>query len=136
MTKRVLDVGNCRFDHAAVCRIIEGNFDAKVVQAHTEEDMLATLRQDACDLVLVNRVLDRDRSDGIGLIRKIKADDRLAPIPVMLITNYDEYQRAAVEAGAERGFGKQSLSDPATLANLAAILGSGRADSPAAGSVS
>jgi CheY-like chemotaxis protein len=122
MSKRVLDVGNCVPDHAAIRRLVEGNFDAEVIQAHGADDALAALVADRFDLVLVNRKLDRDYSDGIEVIRQIKAEPRTAAVPVMLITNYSDHQDTAVAAGAERGFGKLEFDRPETLDRLRAFL--------------
>ena len=127
MTKQILDVGNCRFDHNAIRRLVEGNFDARVTQAHAREDTLHALRANQFDLVLISRKLDRDRGDGLDLLKAIKADEQLAGVPVMLITNYPEHQDLAEAAGAERGFGKSDLSDPATLGKLSRILHDGGA---------
>ncbi len=121
-TKRVLDVGNCDFDHAAIRRLIEGQFDAQVIQEHSQSAALAALRREHFDLVLVNRKFDQDYSDGLDLIRAIKADPALADTPVMLITNYAEHQQTAVEAGAIPGFGKAELSSPETIRRLAEVL--------------
>jgi hypothetical protein len=38
MTKRVLDVGQCGPDHAAIRRLVQGTFGAEVVQADSLED--------------------------------------------------------------------------------------------------
>ena len=123
MAKRVLDVGNCVPDHTSIRALIEDNFDAKVVQTHGPDDTLAALRSGGIDLVLVNRKLDRDDSDGLDIIRQIKADAELAATPCMLITNHADQQALAVQAGAELGFGKLELGKPETLARLCAILG-------------
>ena len=123
MTKRVLDVGNCVPDHASIRSLIENNFDAKVVQAHGPDDALAALRGGGIDLVLVNRKLDRDYTDGLDIIRQIKADAELAATPCMLITNHADQQQLAVQAGAELGFGKLEFGKPETRARLRAILG-------------
>ena len=120
--KRVLDVGQCGFDHSAISHLIRGQFQAEVAQADDLQDALAQLRAAAFDLVLVNRQLDSDASDGLEVIRQIKADPRLASIPVMLVTNYTEYHEQAVAAGAERGFGKADLAAPTTLARLEKFL--------------
>lgn len=120
--RRVLDVGNCRPDHAAIRRVIEGSFAAEVIQAHGLDDALAALRASQFDLVLVNRKLDRDYSDGIEIIKAVKADAALAATPMMLITNYSEHQDAAIAAGAERGFGKLELDAPTTRERLARFL--------------
>lgn len=123
MSKRLLDVGNCVPDHAAVRALVTSNFDAEIVQAHGPEDALASLRKQTFDLVLINRKLDRDYSDGIEILHQIKADPELAKTPVMLITNYAEHQQQAVTAGAEYGFGKLELREPATLEKLSKFLG-------------
>ena len=122
MSKRVLDVGNCVPDHAAIRSLLEGAFGAEVVQAHGQDDALAALRKGAFDLVLVNRKLDQDYSDGMEIIQTIKTDPALAKTPVMLITNYEDHQAAAVAAGAEPGFGKLSLRAPQTIERLGKFL--------------
>jgi CheY-like chemotaxis protein len=122
MKKRVLDVGNCPPDHAAIRQLIESHFTAVVLQAHHADDALSVLRQDRIDLVLVNRKLDRDYSDGLLVIRQIKADPELADTPVMMITNYDDHQQMAIQAGAIPGFGKLALRDATTLERLRAVL--------------
>lgn len=124
MTKRVLDVGNCTFDHSRIRRMIETSFDAVLVQAHGEEDAFSALLDDHIDLVLVNRRLSRDGSDGIEIIKRIKQTAEMSAVPAMLVTNYSEYQEQAVEAGAEWGFGKEELDAPETIEKLKGILGS------------
>jgi CheY-like chemotaxis protein len=121
--KKVLDVGNCVPDHSAITRYLTKNFDCEVLQADQASDALNTLRRQPVDLIVVNRKLDVDYSDGLEVIRQIKADPALAEIPVMLITNYPEHQEAAMAIGAVRGFGKLEYGDPATLERLQPILG-------------
>ncbi len=120
--KRVLNVGQCPTDHSAIRRLIEGNFEAEVIQAHGARDALEKLRGGTYDLVLVNRVLDADGSYGVEIIDQIKTDRSLASVPVMLVTNYLEHQQQAVEAGAEPGFGKDTLASPETHRVLEAFL--------------
>jgi CheY-like chemotaxis protein len=120
--KKILDVGQCGPDHATIKRWMTRHFDCQVIQTHGLSDSLAALRNDTFDLVLVNRKLDRDYSDGIDIIRQIKSDEQLATVPVMLVTNYPEHQEAAVAAGAVRGFGKLEFDNPITLQNVAAVL--------------
>ena len=122
MKKRILDVGNCQPDHAAIIRLLTGRFDCEIVQTHGAPDALAALRAGKFDLVLVNRKLDQDYSDGIEVIRQIKADANGAAVPVMLITNYAEHQDAAEAIGALRGFGKLEYDKPETHAKLDAVL--------------
>src|SRR5688572_3272160 len=122
---RVLDVGNCVPDHAAIRGMLEKTYRADVVQADGPDDALAALAQEPFDLVLVNRKLDQDYSDGLEIIKQIKADNRLAGVPCMLITNYHDQQQMAVAAGAEYGFGKKELYVAETHARLAKFLTAG-----------
>jgi CheY-like chemotaxis protein len=122
MTKRVLDVGNCGPDFGSMVRFLTKNFDCQVDQAHGLEDTLEKLRGGDYALVLVNRKLDRDYSDGSEILKQIKADPALQSTPVMIITNYAEHQDAAEALGAERGFGKLEYGDPMTLEKLEKFL--------------
>lgn len=122
MPKRVLDIGQCGPDHATIRAYLTRNFDCEVVQAHDPADALSKLKAGQFDLALVNRKLDIDYSDGIAVIREIKADPDAARVPVMLITNYPEHQDDAVAAGAVRGFGKLDYEKPETRERLAAVL--------------
>src|SRR3954465_8970862 len=120
--KRVLDVGQCQPDHAAIRWLIERELGAQVVQTHGLDDTLAQLHSGPFDLVLVNRKLDADYSDGLDIIKAIKADPQLSATPVMLVTNYPEHQQTAIAAGAEPGFGKQQLQLDATREKLKRFL--------------
>jgi two-component system chemotaxis response regulator CheY len=124
MTRRVLDVGNCSFDHDIIRALISANFDAQAAAASLQDEALKMLRAGHFDLVLVNRKLAADSSQGVDLIERMKADPQLADVPVMLLSNYPEAQRAAVAAGAQPGFGKAELDHPETLEKLARFLGS------------
>lgn len=120
--KRVLSVGQCVPDHGAISRLLSENFDVAVDAADTASEAIESARTTGYDLVLVNRLLDRDGTEGLEIIRELKADDQTRAIPVMLITNYPEHDETAVKLGAEGGFGKASLGDAATRQKLAAWL--------------
>lgn len=122
MSPRVLSVGQCGVDHGSIRRLLEREFAAEVVPADDARQALALARSESFDLVLVNRLLDMDGSEGMAIIRQIKADPELASLAVMLVTNYADQQALAVAAGAEPGFGKSELSTPATRARLARVL--------------
>lgn len=125
MTKRcVLDVGNCGPDHASMRRMLTANFGAQVLQTHGLDDTLATLAKKSVDLVLINRKLDQDYSDGTEILKQIKAKPEYASLPVMIITNYEEHQAAAVALGAIPGFGKLEINSAETREKLSAILAS------------
>ncbi|MCA9149556.1 MAG: response regulator [Planctomycetales bacterium] len=122
MPKTVLDVGNCAPDHAAIRRMLTNNFDVTVLQTDQAQDTLELLAKQPVDLILVNRKLDCDYSDGMRIIEQLKGDQRYSSIPVMLVTNYEDHQDQAVSVGALRGFGKLALSAPETLASLGQVL--------------
>lgn len=122
MPKRVLDVGQCIPDHTAIRRLLESNFDVDIEQTHGMEDTLAALRAAPAHLVLINRKLDADYSDGMEILKRIKADETLAATPVMVVTNYPEHQQAAVDAGGVPGFGKAELGLPETVDKLGRYL--------------
>jgi CheY-like chemotaxis protein len=122
MSKRVLDVGQCGPDHSSIRSYLTRNFDCEVVQVDDAAGALAELKGGQFDLVLVNRKLDCDYSDGIEVIRKLKADPDAASVPVMLVTNYPEHQDAAIAVGAIPGFGKLEFQKPETREKLAEIL--------------
>ncbi|OYP34891.1 response regulator [Rhodopirellula sp. MGV] len=124
MTKTVVDCGNCGPDFHSIRQFMTSNFDAVVIQTHGADDTLKVMRSRHVDLVTVNRKLDRDYTDGIDVVKIIKADDEVGHTPVMLVTNYEEHQQAAVAAGGVHGFGKLSLRDPETVELLQPYLGS------------
>lgn len=123
MSKRILDVGNCGPDHAAIRNFLTRTFDCEVEQVDDAAGAFAALNRQPFDLVLVNRKLDIDYSDGIDVIRALKADPTTAAVPVMLVTNYPEHQEVAVAAGAVLGFGKLEFGKQETRDRLAAVLG-------------
>ena len=122
MSKRVLDVGQCGPDHSTIRRFLTTHFACEVVQAHGPEDTMRELRDGRFDLVLINRKLDQDYSDGIEILRAIKGEPATRAVPVMVVTNYAEHQDAAEAAGALRGFGKLEFNRPDTREKLAAVL--------------
>ncbi|HZZ72555.1 MAG TPA: response regulator [Pirellulales bacterium] len=123
MSQRVLDVGNCVPDHTALTRFFQTHFPGTtLVRAHGLADALAELQAHEFALVVVNRKLDRDYADGLDVIQHLKADPAAQHVPMMLITNYPEYQAAAVQAGCAPGFGKSELEDPATVARVQPFL--------------
>lgn len=122
MTKQVLDVGQCTPDHLAISRLIEDRFDARVSSADTQRQALELAVQTHFDLILVNRILDSDGSEGLAVIRELKSDPRTQSFPVMLVSNYQDAQMKAIEEGAMPGFGKANLNTQATLSQLEQLL--------------
>jgi CheY-like chemotaxis protein len=121
-TRRVLSVGQCAADNWSISRTLEQAFAVEVVPAATAAEALARLRQETFTLVLVNRILDRDGSSGLDLIRRVRVDEQLALLPIMLVSNYADAQRQAASAGAAPGFGKAELGTPEMLQRVGAFL--------------
>lgn len=122
MAKTLVDCGNCGPDFNAIRQMVTSHFDASVLQTHGAEDTIELLKKREVDLVTVNRKLDRDYTDGLDVIKQIKSDPALAKVPVMLVTNYDEHQEAAMKEGAERGFGKLEIGSDNTIEQLKPYL--------------
>jgi CheY-like chemotaxis protein len=120
--KRILSIGQCMADHTAIDWTLRQHLDVEVVPADTAAEALDRLRQETFHLVLVNRILDRDGSSGLEVIRRLK-EEGPGQVTVMLVSNYPEPQRHAVELGAVPGFGKGALGEPPTIARLKTILG-------------
>lgn len=120
--KQVLSVGQCGFDHGSISRFLKSHFDVEVTPAATATSATGLLKDKPFDLVLVNRQFDADGSEGLDFVRDIKADSSLSSIPVMLITNFAEYDREAVALGAVSGFGKGSLGSAETVRRLEPYL--------------
>jgi CheY-like chemotaxis protein len=125
---RVLSVGQCGFDHGRLTRYLRESFGAETEGADTRDDALERLRSAPFGLVLVNRLLDLDGSNGLDLIRAIKADPALADVPAMLVSNYPEAQAEAASLGALRGFGKADLGKPRARDAISAAFTSAEAD--------
>lgn len=120
--KTVLSIGQCRPDTAAIKHFLTSNFDVEVVTADLPRDSMAVLQERSVDLILINRKLDADYSDGMEILATVKADEALAGIPVMLVSNFAEWQEKAVAMGAVYGFGKAELSAPETVERVRAAL--------------
>lgn len=106
---RILDVGNCSADRASLRRTLQQQWDVELVSVDDGAAAIRELIAGPFQLVMINRLLDCDGSEGLNVLRAIKSDPRLASIPAMLITNYAEHQKLAIAEGAIAGFGKREL---------------------------
>ncbi len=120
MSNRVLSIGQCAADHAAISRVLADQFQAAVIPVDNEEQAALELRRAPVSLVLVNRVFDQDGRSGLEFIRRWK--DKEPHIPIMLVSNYEDAQKEARQAGAVPGFGKAALGQPAMLERVRAHL--------------
>ena len=120
--KKVLSIGQCFADHIAIAHTLNRHFGAEVIAASDWTEALPLLRREPFALILVNRLLDADGSPGLDVIRELKSDEALRAVPVLLMSNHEQAQRDAVQAGAEMGFGKAALGQPAMLGRVRPFL--------------
>ncbi len=120
--KTVLSVGQCGPDHASISAFLNRDFDVQILTADLPDDTYETLRSNDVDLVLINRKLDADYSEGMDILRTLKSDPELSDVPVMIVSNFEESQQAAVAIGAEYGIGKSELNTEAAKSRVAAAL--------------
>ncbi len=106
MAKRVLSIGNCGYDHGNLSSALGKHFDVELISAESVKEATAAVARDQFDLIVVNRLFDSTGESGIELIRKFK---ETVQSPMMLISNYPEYQQQAMDAGAVPGFGKTQV---------------------------
>ncbi|MBX3365511.1 MAG: hypothetical protein KF866_12205 [Phycisphaeraceae bacterium] len=104
-------VGHCRPDAGMISSMVRRAApQARIANVESLRELLANLPE-AC-LLLVNRVLDGDfnTADGVDLMRSINPCSTW-----MLVSNFEDAQSRAMEAGALQGFGKSMLYDSSTL---------------------
>jgi hypothetical protein len=68
--KSVLSIGQCRPDQAAISHYLTSHFRATVLTADLAVDAYRLLKSQTVDLVLINRKLDADYSDGMEILRR------------------------------------------------------------------
>ncbi|MCA9085412.1 MAG: hypothetical protein KDA81_15225 [Planctomycetaceae bacterium] len=121
-SRTVLSIGQCRPDHAAISHFLKSNFDVDLHTADLADEAIELMARQTFHLVLVNRKLDADYSDGMDIIRRMKATAELCDLPVMLVSNFPDWQEKAVQLGAVPGFGKAELGTSDTIDRVRAIL--------------
>lgn len=118
----MLDVGNCNPDHYKIRMMLERHFDVSIDRVMFVDEALARMRQTRYDLVLVNRLIFEDQSEGLELVRRAKSEPNVQAAPIMLVSNYADAQAAAVAEGAAPGFGKDQLFAEETIERLSQFL--------------
>lgn len=95
---------------------------ASVVGVDDEASLNQQIAEGA-DLLLLNRQLDWGfkTDEGVELIRALRAEH--PNLRMMLVSNYEDAQEAALQAGALPGFGKRDIGSPKVAEILRAALG-------------
>ncbi len=110
MAQRVLLVGHCLPDSFSLKRALKRAApEADATRVNSRADLEAHLAD--ASLLLVNRVLDGrfGVASGVDLIRELREANGGAAVPMILVSNFEDAQAEATEAGAQPGFGKNDL---------------------------
>ena len=129
MNKRVVAlVGHCGPDSSYLRMTISRAIKDVTVATAYDEASLNKLLEQGIDLLLLNRQLDYGYKfdEGVDLIRDLRT--KYPNLKMMLVSNYEEAQEAAVEAGALNGFGKRELGTPRVKELLRAAIGAEQTD--------
>ena len=113
LTRTIVLVGHCGPDMFMLRNAVSSFVaDAGIEVVNDANALEAHLHPGA--LLLVNRLLDGSfgTGSGIELIQSVTGRDN--PPKAMLISNYDDAQQAAQQAGARRGFGKRAAYEART----------------------
>jgi hypothetical protein len=110
MSKRILLVGHCGIDGPRLKDELSRAMPGTNVERINGDEELRRAIGEGADLLLVNRQPVGFDSEGLALIRKLK---QLNPeCKVMLVSDRDDAQKQAEEAGALPGFGKSEMGSP------------------------
>lgn len=112
----VLLVGHCGFDSGGLTRFAQTTLPGARVLRVNDQNTLAKLISETPCLLLINRVLDGSFQVGHGtaLIESLGSTESVS----LLISNYEDAQQAAEQAGAAPGFGKSDLGTPSAIERL------------------
>ena len=105
--KSVLIAGNCGPDLYALERLVRGLGISEIVVANSLEDVQLIVKRKFVALLLINRVFDVTSESGLDLIAGFPINIRGR---CMLISNYADAQKSAVDLGALQGFGKSKMA--------------------------
>src|SRR5687767_13736008 len=123
MSKKVALIGHCGPDSSYLrMAVMSASKGVKVIGADEREE-LAKAIEDGVDLLLFNRELGYgfDEEMGVDVIKRLRAEH--PELKMMLVTNYPDVQKAAIEAGAVPGVGEREVGSPRVVQLLKDALG-------------
>jgi CheY-like chemotaxis protein len=121
MAIKILDVGQCGFDGPRMEALWHRQLGATVERCDSGPQAVQRVGENDYDIILVNRILAKDGSSGLEVIRDLMGTG--TKTPVMLVSDRSDAQDAAVALGAVRGFGKAELGQQATLDLVQRVAG-------------
>ena len=104
--KSVIIAGNCGPDLNALERLVRGLGISKIVVADSIKEVHKIVKRQVVSLLLINRIFDVTGESGLNLIAGLPDDIRGR---CMLISNFTDAQKSAIDFGALHGFGKNKL---------------------------
>jgi two-component system chemotaxis sensor kinase CheA len=113
-------------DDSAVTRTLEkGILEAAGYQVRVAPDGAAALEllgREPCDLVVTD--VEMPRLDGFSLTARVRADDRLRDLPVVLVTSLasEDDRRRGVEAGADAYIVKDAFDQDRLLETIRRLI--------------
>ncbi|QDT39087.1 response regulator [Stratiformator vulcanicus] len=122
-SQRVLSVGQCAPDNMSLRSFLTETFDVSWDTADSKSQAIEMSKAEEYALVLVNRKLDADYSEGMEVLKAIKTAEETAETPVMIVSNFEDAQKTAVGVGAEYGFGKNEIGNDEVVDRLKPYLG-------------
>ncbi|MDG1510146.1 MAG: hypothetical protein P8R31_00515 [Mariniblastus sp.] len=120
--QKLLIVGQCDFDFQRISFVLSKIYNIEIHRADLFDDAIQSALDQPYDLILINRLMDLDRSEGMAILHELKSNPQTESTPAMIISDYQEAQDAAVAAGANPGFGKATLDTPKTYELLSNFL--------------
>jgi CheY-like chemotaxis protein len=82
--------------------VLDGNYDFE--EAPDGPSALALARRLRPDLIVLDVMLPG--TGGIAVLEELRADERLAPVPVVIMTAWPQMEKQALDAGASKFFPK------------------------------
>jgi DNA-binding response OmpR family regulator len=121
-TPSALLVGHCGYDSGKIRTALEAAGCDSIDSADSVEEALERCRTGEYNLVLGNRVIGFDQTGGEHLVEALKGDEATKETPVLILSAFEETQAKVASLGGEPGFGKDELSEPATIERLASYF--------------
>ena len=122
--KTVVLVGHCGPDSSYLRMVVRSAApDGQVLMADDSNELRRAL-DGGVDLILFNRELGYgfDEDQGVDMIRWLRPN--YPSLRMMLVSNYPDAQKAAVDAGARPGFGKREIGSKRVVELLRDALAS------------
>lgn len=113
MSKKFALVGHCDIDGPRLQQVLSSGLpEYKAFRVNSDEDLERALEEGVA-LLVVNREPVGFDTSGIEMIRDVRAEH--PEQKALLVSDYDDAQAEAQQAGALPGFGKKEIGSPALI---------------------